>query len=120
ATGQAESIERLAAILGPPVGTFLFYEANPAAPFAVNALSFGVIAFTVARIRRNLGPDPAGDQHGTNRATFNLLAGARSVLGNALLRDLTFLNAAGDVLFAGIGLLIIMLLREHDQAGATI
>ena len=120
ASGQAEAVERLAAILGPPAATVLFYQANPAAPFAINALSFVVVAVTVTRIRRNLGPAGADQLEPPRRQPLQLLAGARSVVGNALLRDLTFLNAAGDILFAGIGLLMIMLLREHGEAGPAI
>lgn len=117
ATGLAETIERLAAILGPPAGTYLFYQSSAAAPFAVNAVSFAAIAIAVSRIRRNLGPFKASDETSTQ---INLLVGAKTVLQAPLLRDLTLLNSTGDLLFAGIGLLIIVRLREVGVEGSTI
>lgn len=116
ATGQAETVERLAAILGPPAAAFLFTAAWPAAPFAVNALSFAVIALTLLRIRADLGPAEKPDAD----TSKSLTVGARSLLRNPLLRDLTFLNSMGDLLFAGIGLLMIVLVRENGQEGVSI
>jgi MFS family permease len=117
AAGQAETVERLAAILGPLAATYLFYQASPTAPFAVNALSFAVIALALTQIRANLGPFGVAV---AQTPRVNLLAGARSLLCNRLLRDLTLLNSAGDLLFAGIGLLMIVLLRDGGQQGMSI
>ncbi|MGH8919560.1 MAG: MFS transporter [Actinomycetes bacterium] len=117
AAGQAETVERLAAILGPLAATYLFYQASPTVPFAVNALSFAVIALAVTQIRANLGPFGVA---AAQAPRVNLLAGARSLLRNRLLRDLTLLNSTGDMLFAGIGLLMIVLLREGGQQGTSI
>lgn len=116
AIGLAETIERLAAILGPPIGAYLFYESSAAAPFALNAISFAVIGLAVARINKNMGPFTGTQRH----VSASFLAGAKTVLRNPLLRDLTLLNAMGDLLFAGIGLLMIVLLRDRDQQGAMI
>lgn len=108
AAGQAETVERLAAILGPPLGAFLFQSVWPSAPFVLDAASFGVIALMIVRIRTELGPvDPP-----SGLPKSDLLLGARSLLGNKLLRDLTCLNSAGDLLFAGIGLVMIILVRS--------
>jgi MFS family permease len=68
ATSLAETVERLAAILGPPLGTYLFFSCSAATPFAVNAVSFAAITFAVARIRVHLGPFP-GTDHGIIRST---------------------------------------------------
>ncbi|UNB52904.1 hypothetical protein [Mycolicibacterium sp. YH-1] len=43
---------------------------------------------------------------------MDLASGAKPVLGNPLLRDLTLINAAGDLLFGAVGLLIIVCLNE--------
>ncbi|BAJ30329.1 MULTISPECIES: MFS transporter [Kitasatospora] len=120
ATGQAESAERTAAILGPPAAAVLFHRVWPAAPFLVDALSFAVIAVLLGRIRTHLGPDAPSGVPSDEPPRGGLLAGARSLLRDPLLRDLTLLNSAGDLLFAGVGLLMIVLLRGGGQQGAGI
>jgi MFS family permease len=111
ATGQAETVERLAAILGPPAAAALFQAVWPALPFLVYAVSFGFIVLVLGAIRADMGP--SGQQAPVPKS--DLLRGARSLFGNPLLRDLTLLNSAGDLLFAGIGLLMIMLIRDSGQ-----
>lgn len=116
ATSAAETVERLAAILGPPLGTYLFFSVSAATPFAINAVSFAAIALAVARIKAHLGPFSAA----RSRVPVNVVAGAKTVFGNPLLRDLTLINAAGDLLFAGVGLLIIVRLTEVGVQGSRI
>lgn len=117
ATSLAETVERLAAILGPPLGTYLFFSSSAATPFAINAVSFAAIALAVARIKAHLGPFPGTPSWDH---PINLAAGAKTVFGNPLLRDLTLINAAGDLLFAGVGLLIIVRLGELGVQGSSI
>jgi hypothetical protein len=42
------------------------------------------------------------------------------VFGNPLLRDLTLINSSGDLLFVGVGLLIIVRLTEIGVPGSSI
>lgn len=116
ATGQAETVERLAAILGPPVAAALFHEVWPSLPFLVDALSFAVIVLMLSRIRADMGP--SGSRAALPKS--DLLSGARSLFGNPLLRDLTLLNSAGDLMFAGIGLLMIVLVQDSGQRGVGV
>ncbi|WP_371747065.1 MFS transporter [Mycolicibacterium sp. YH-1] len=51
ATSLAQTVERLAAILGPPLGTYLFFSSSAETPFAINAVSFAAITLAVLRIR---------------------------------------------------------------------
>lgn len=117
ATSLAETIERLAAILGPPLGTYLFFSSSAATPFAINAASFAAIILAFVRIKAHLGPFP---ETRSRDHPMNLAAGAKIVFGNPLLRDLTLINAAGDLLFAGVGLLIIVRLGELGVPGSSI
>lgn len=117
ATSLAETVERFAAILGPPLGTYLFFSSSAATPFAVNALSFAAIMLAVARIKTDLGPLPTGRSRDQRT---NFAAGAKTVFANPLLRDLTLINSAGDLLFAGVGLLIIVRLNELGVQGSSI
>jgi hypothetical protein len=80
-------------------------------------MSFAAIALAVARIKADLGPfswDPSRNH------PINLAAGAKTVFGSPLLRDLTLINSAGDLLFAGVGLLIIVRLSETGVQGASV
>ena len=116
ATGQAETIERTAAIIGPTVAAWLFEQVWPAFPFAFYAMSFGVMAVAVMFIRADLGPTtPPKESQRTG-----LSAGVKSLWSNRLLRDLTFLNTAGDFLFAGITLLMVILVRDSGASTASV
>lgn len=117
ATVQAETIERLAAIAGPPVAALLFDAVWPGMPFVVDALSFGVIVLCVLSLRSPLGPKPPFPPFSL-RSDFT--AGAKVIAHQPLLRDLTILNVAGDFLFAGIGLLMIVLVRDAGAEGSEV
>ena len=114
ATSQAEAIERLAAVVGPPLGGMLFQRVSPGAPFAVNAVSLALFAGCVMRIRSSL--DAGAEAPSALAWREHVRAGVRAIFGRPLLRALTLLNTAGDFLFSGIGLLMIVLTME---AGAT-
>jgi predicted MFS family arabinose efflux permease len=126
AAGQAETVERLAAILGPPASAFMFDQWWPAAPFAVDALSFGVIVIALWRIRADMGPASSRGPARRNEPLTEsvrrteLLSGARSLFSVPLLRDLTLLNSAGDMLFAGIALLMVVLVTNIGASGAFV
>lgn len=119
ASAQAETSERLAAIVGPPVAALLFESFWPGLPFVVDAVSFALIIVVIASLRTSLGPHgsaaDAASEGGWGRDDFFL--GAREVVRNRLLRDLTGLTIVGDFLFAGIGLLMIVLVREAGSSG---
>jgi MFS family permease len=110
AVSQYETIWGISAIIGPPLAGFIFQSVGPAAPFALDALSFLVVLGCVASMRSRLGADPP---YPPMRWRDDLAAGARAVLAEPLLRALTILTTAGDFLFAGIALLIIVIVRGH-------
>ncbi|UNB54564.1 MFS transporter [Mycolicibacterium sp. YH-1] len=90
ATSLAETVERLAAILGPPLGAYLFFSSSAATPFAINAVSFAAITLAVARVKAHLGPFPEARSRDHPIA---LAVGGKTVFSNPLLRDLTLINA---------------------------
>lgn len=114
AASQSESIWGTAALVAPPLAGLMFETMSPAAPFVVDALSFVAIAAAVLAIRAPLGPD--GPPRPV-RWRSELTAGIRITLRLPLLRTLTALTAAGDFLFAGIGLLLIVLSKESGASG---
>lgn len=114
AASQSESIWGTAALVAPPLAGLMFESMSPAAPFFADALSFVAIAVAVLAIRSRLGPD--GPPRPV-RWRSELTAGVRITLRLPLLRTLTALTAAGDFLFAGIGLLLIVLSKESGASG---
>ncbi|MEV6523656.1 MFS transporter [Longispora sp. NPDC051575] len=108
AAGQAEVIWNLASIVGPPLAGLLITR-SATLPFAVDALSFGVVAGCVALVRARLNADapPAPVDW---RADLTL--GARRVATHRRLRALTLITVAGDLPFAGIAILITLLVRQ--------
>ncbi|MDZ8091512.1 MAG: MFS transporter [Nostoc sp. DedQUE05] len=117
ASAQSEMIERLAAIVGPPTAALLFHNIWPGLPFVVDALSFGIIVLCILSLRSCLGPKPPFPPMNLRK---DLLVGAGIVAGQPLVKDLTILNTAGDCLFAGIGLLMIVLVRDAGFTGAEV
>nr|BFF03619.1 hypothetical protein GCM10020241_52940 [Streptoalloteichus tenebrarius] len=114
AAGQNEAIWGVSAVTAPPLAGLLF-EWAPAAPFLVDAATFAVVAGCVLGIRTRLGADRP---YPSVRWRRDLTTGARTVLRQPTVRALTLLTVVGDVLFAGIGLLMIVLVREHGASAA--
>src|SRR5204862_7531640 len=56
ASGQAEMIWGISAVLGPPLAGLLL-DVSVAAPFTVDAVSFLVVAACILAIRARLGPE---------------------------------------------------------------
>ncbi|GIG58534.1 MFS transporter [Longispora fulva] len=108
AAGQSEVIWNLASILGPPLAGLLITR-SATGPFVVDALSFGVVACCVALVRARLNAEapPAPVDW---RADLTL--GAHRVATNRRLRALTLITVAGDLPFAGIAILITLLVRR--------
>lgn len=115
ATSQAETIERLAAVAGPPLGGLLFETVWQGAPFVVHAFTFMAVVLCIALIRTHLGPSQPIER---TSVALSIATGVKVLWRHRLLRDLTILNSAGDFLFAGIGLLMIVLVLE-SSAGVT-
>ncbi|MFJ8692606.1 MFS transporter [Streptomyces roseolilacinus] len=117
AAGQNETIWGVSALLAPPLAGLLFETVSPAAPFLVDALSFTVLAVALLAIRSPLGPDA---DSAPLRWRRELTEGARVILRLPVVRCLTVLATIGDFVFAGIGLLLIVLARESGASGLEV
>ncbi|GAA3865687.1 hypothetical protein GCM10022243_34790 [Saccharothrix violaceirubra] len=113
AAARSEVVWGVAALVGPPLAGLLFETAGPASPFLVDAVSFVAIMVCVLAIRTRLGADRPYPEVSWPR---DLTTGARIAWGRPLLRTLTVLTSVGDFLFAGIGLLLIVLVRERGAS----
>ncbi len=116
AAGQAELIFNLSAIIGPPLAGLLL-AAWLALPMLIDAVSFAAMAFALLAIRAGLGPDA---QARPPSWRGDLTTGLRKVLANPRLRALTIINIAGDLLFAGIAVLMTVVLRHSGASPAEI
>ncbi|MFB6888193.1 MFS transporter [Kitasatospora sp. NPDC056327] len=117
AASQSETIWGTSALVAPPLAGLMFESMSPAAPFLLDALSFLAITAAILAIRSRLGPDgtPA-----PLRWRRELTAGMRITARLPLVRTLTALTALGDFLFAGIGLLLIVLAKDSGASGPQV
>ncbi|GHC43886.1 MFS transporter [Streptomyces cinnamoneus] len=114
AASQSETIWGTSALLAPPLAGLMFESMSPAAPFFLDALSFVAITLAILAIRSRLGPDGTPPPLHWRR---ELTAGMRITARLPLVRTLTVLTAVGDFLFAGIGLLLIVLAKDSGASG---
>lgn len=114
AASQSETIWGISAIVAPPLAGLLFETAGPTSPFWIDAVSFVAIMVCVLAIRARLGADKPYPEISWRQ---DLATGARVTLSRPLVRALTILTVAGDFLFAGIGLLLIVMVRENGASG---
>ncbi|MFB6907260.1 MFS transporter [Streptomyces sp. P11-1] len=111
---QSETIWGTAALVAPPLAGLMFEAMSPAAPFFLDALSFVAIVVAILAIKSRLGPEGTPPRLHWRR---ELTAGMRITWRLPLLRSLTALTMVGDFLFAGIGLLLIVLAKESGASG---
>ncbi|MFJ9107695.1 MFS transporter [Streptomyces sp. NPDC102283] len=114
AASQSETIWGTSALVAPPLAGLMFEAMSPAAPFFLDALSFVAIVVAILAIRSRLGPEGAPPPLHWRR---ELTAGMRITARLPLVRTLTALTIVGDFLFAGIGLLLIVLAKESGASG---
>ncbi|QES47488.1 hypothetical protein DEJ50_06265 [Streptomyces venezuelae] len=114
AASQSETIWGTTALVAPPLAGLMFETMSPAAPFFLDALSFVAIAAAILAIRSRLGPEGTPPPLHWRR---ELTAGMRITARLPLVRTLTVLTIAGDFLFSGIGLLLIVLAKESGASG---
>ncbi|WP_018352441.1 MFS transporter [Longispora albida] len=107
AATQSELIWNLSSIAGPPLAGLLMLQ-SPVLPFAADACSFLVVAFCVLMVRAPLD----SPQRTAPSWRADLFTGGRLVLRDSRLRALTLITVAGDLLFAGIAVLMAVLVSS--------
>jgi MFS family permease len=115
AAGQTELIWNLSALVGPTLAGVLM-AAWLTLPMAVDAVSFGVMGCAVLLIGPRLKPDAAPEPVRWRR---DLAAGVRVVATRRQLRAMIAINTVGDLMFAGIAVLMTVVL-EHRGATPTV
>lgn len=117
ATAQFEATWGVSTVIGPPLAGILVSEVWPAAPFVVDAATFAMAAGCVLALRSALGPEPPQPNVVWRR---DLQVGAQIFWARRTLRSLTLLSVGGDCLFAGIYLLMVVLVRSAGGSGTAI
>jgi MFS family permease len=102
-------------LLGPAIGGALF-QARRAVPFLTDAASYFASIFSVAAIGTSLDA-PRASERGSVLAEAR--DGYRFLRGQPALRTITLVGGIGDVLFAGIALVLIVTSQRRAHASAA-
>jgi predicted MFS family arabinose efflux permease len=113
AVARSESGMFAAMIAGPPLGGLLF-AAGRALPFLADAVSYAASTATLLAIRTPFQaardePGPAG-----------VAEGLRWIWRHPFIRGSALLFAAGNPLYAGVLLLIVVLAKDHGASSAAV
>jgi MFS family permease len=103
-------------LVGQPLGGALF-ALSPAAPFAVDAVTYLVSGGAVAAIRSRLQGERAPV---TTRLRTQIAEGLRFVRGSAFLRDAVALVAAMNLVFNGLFLALVVRARDLGASPAQV
>jgi len=106
ATSHNEAVDYASFILGRPAGGFLYQTIGQAAPFLANAVSFAVSAVSLLFIRTRFQEDRVPTPRDLRA---EITEGLRWLWNQPLIRFMAFLNGGQNLLYSGIGLVIIVL-----------
>ena len=112
ALAKLEARGRIATLLGQPLGGFAF-GLRAWAPFFIDCLSYVVSLTAVASIRQSLEPAPRTER---NALGAEIAVAVRWLWRHRLLRDMTLLVAASNLVFQ---VLVLALLVEARRQGAS-
>jgi MFS family permease len=116
ASGQAELIWNVSAVVGPPLAGLLL-TAWLALPMLADAISFAVVGCVVLGIRTGLNPDSPPLPTSLRK---DLTVGIRKLAARKQLRAMTAITITGDFLFGGITVLMTVLLKHSGAPPSVI
>jgi len=126
ALSRTQARDQAAALAGPPAGGALF-GLSRFLPFALDAVSFGVIALAAALVRGDLDPAPQGSTSQGSRSPGGgepvlrrVTRGIRHVAGDRYLRTVATWSALINAISAGMMLTFIVLARSRGASPAQI
>ena len=105
-----------AGIVGPALGTALF-QVNRALPFAADALSYALSAFTLWRLRGDFAPLPAS---GPRNLRAELMTGLRWLWQERIVRQMALLTGGMNFVEASVPLLLIVLAQQVGASAVEI
>lgn len=116
---RAEVRDYGAQLAGAPLGGLLFALARWV-PFLADALSFAAVAVATALLRTPLGPDSEETVGRRPPIRRDLVAGLAFIRRSAFLRYALIWSALTNTLFAGIGFMFIIALRDNGASPSMI
>lgn len=105
-----------AGIAGPALGTAL-YQLGRALPFAADALSYAVSAFTLWRLRGDFAPVPASAPRDLRA---EIMAGLRWLWHEKIVRQMALLTGGLNFVQAAVPLLLIVMAQQMGASAAQI
>ncbi len=105
-----------AGVAGPALGTALF-QLNRALPFAADALSYGVSAFTLWRLRGDFAPLPA---IAPRDLRAEVMTGLRWLWHEKIVRQMALLTGSMNFVEAAVPLLLIVMAQQMGASAAQI
>jgi predicted MFS family arabinose efflux permease len=105
-----------AGIAGPALGTAL-YQLNRALPFAADALSYAVSAFTLWRLRGDFSAVPAT---GPRHLGAEVMTGLRWLWREKIVRQMAMLTGAMNFVEASVPLLLIVMAQQMGASAVEI
>ena len=106
----------VAGIVGPALGTSLF-QVSRALPFAADALSYAVSAFTLWRLRGDFSPPPAP---ATRQLGAEIMTGLRWLWHEKIVRRMAMLTGGMNFVEASVPLLLIVMARQMGASAVEI
>lgn len=116
ATAQGEMIWGLSAVVGPPMGGFLYSAVSRAAPFLIDGVSYLLSAASLLAIRTPFQAEPATP---LGSLVAETRTGIRWLWRHPVVRFVALYSAAGDFLFAGVDLVLIVVAQQEMHAAPT-
>jgi predicted MFS family arabinose efflux permease len=117
---QASAINQVgyaaAGIAGPALGTALF-QVSRALPFAADALSYAVSAFTLWRLRGDFSPVPAS---APRHLGAEVMVGLRWLWREKIVRRMAMLTGAMNFVEASVPLLLIVMAQQMGASAVEI
>jgi predicted MFS family arabinose efflux permease len=105
-----------AGVAGPALGTAL-YQASRALPFAADALSYAVSAFTLWRLRGDFSPVPATQPR---HLGAEVIAGLRWLWHEKIVRRLALLTGGMNFVVASVPLLLIVMAQRMGASAVDV
>jgi len=117
AVAQNQSRAAVSGVVGPPLGGALLAVARPM-PFVADAVSYLVSLACIASVRTPLGV--GGDDARDGGFLHRLSAGLRWIWPRPFLRTLLLWMLGMGVVFSGMGLVILVIARDHGASPAAL
>lgn len=94
------------ALVGPPLGSFLFGAIGRVAPFVVDAISYGALVLSLLFVKTSLRPEARRERR---RLRHDVQEGLVWLWRQPVVRFLSFLSVGVQIMWASSALLIIVL-----------